>query len=105
MYVEYRSDDARLTIEVMKSAVERGALCINYVEFSSFLLDENNKINGAVVKDIFTEDEIKISAKKIINACGPWVDDLRKTDNSLKKKRLHLNERYSYRYKKRTIAN
>ncbi|MBP6661173.1 MAG: FAD-dependent oxidoreductase, partial [Chitinophagales bacterium] len=25
MYVEYRSDDARLTIEVLKSAVERGA--------------------------------------------------------------------------------
>ncbi|HUM51746.1 MAG TPA: glycerol-3-phosphate dehydrogenase/oxidase [Chitinophagales bacterium] len=90
MYVEYRSDDARLTIEVLKSAVERGALCINYVEFSSFLLDANSKINGAVAKDIFTGETIKIAAKKIINACGPWVDDLRKTDNSLKKKRLHL---------------
>ena len=90
MYVEYRSDDARLTIEVLKSAVERGALCINYVEFSSFLLDANNKINGAVAKDVFTGETIKIAAKKIINACGPWVDDLRKTDNSLKKKRLHL---------------
>lgn len=90
MYVEYRSDDARLTIEVMKSAVERGALCINYVEFVSFTHDKQNKVNGAVAKDAFTGDEVKISAKKIINACGPWVDDLRKTDNSLKKKRLHL---------------
>lgn len=90
MYVEYRSDDARLTIEVLKSAVERGAVCVNYVEFSSFTHDKQNKINGAIVKDLFEGNELKINAKKIINACGPWVDDLRKTDNSLKKKRLHL---------------
>ncbi len=90
MYVEYRSDDARLTIEVLKTAVDKGALCINYVEFSSFILNDKNKINGAVCKDVFTENELKIKAKKIINACGPWVDDLRKIDKSLSKKRLHL---------------
>lgn len=90
MYVEYRSDDARLCIEVLKTAVEKGALCVNYVEFSSFLLNDKKVINGSVCKDVFTGNEINIKAKKIINACGPWVDDLRKKDNSLKKKRLHL---------------
>jgi glycerol-3-phosphate dehydrogenase len=90
MYVEYRSDDARLTIEVMKSAVERGALCINYVECNTFTHDKNGKINGAVCKDVFTGETFTINTKKVINACGPWVDTLRKTDNSLKKKRLHL---------------
>ncbi|HNE51460.1 MAG TPA: glycerol-3-phosphate dehydrogenase/oxidase, partial [Chitinophagales bacterium] len=90
MYVEYRSDDARLTIEVLKTAVDKGALCINYVECSSFILNDKNVIKGAVCKDVFTESEIKIKAKKVINACGPWVDDLRKTDKSLTKKRLHL---------------
>ncbi len=90
MYVEYRSDDARLTIEVMKSAVERGALCVNYVECNTFIHDKNGKINGAICKDIYSGDEFTINTKKVINACGPWVDTLRKTDNSLKKKRLHL---------------
>lgn len=90
MYVEYRSDDARLCIEVLKTAVEKGALCVNYTEFISFLLNKKNIINGATCKDSFTGIEFKIKAKKIINACGPWVDDLRKKDNSLKKKRLHL---------------
>ncbi|MCB0507057.1 MAG: glycerol-3-phosphate dehydrogenase/oxidase [Chitinophagales bacterium] len=90
MYVEYRTDDARLTIEVLKTAVEKGALCLNYVELESFTLNEKQKVNGAVCKDVFTKNEIKIKAKKIINACGPWVDELRKKDNSLKKKRLHL---------------
>lgn len=90
MYVEYRSDDARLTIEVLKTAVEKGAMCINYMAFESFILDEKNKIKGAVCKDVITGNDIKIKAKKIINACGPWVDDLRKIDKSINKKRLHL---------------
>lgn len=90
MYVEYRSDDARLTIEVMKSAVERGALCINYVECKTFTHNSNGKINGVVCTDVFTGENFTINTKKVINACGPWVDTLRKTDNSLKKKRLHL---------------
>ena len=90
MYVEYRSDDARLTIEVLKTAVEKGALCINYVAFESFTHDASEKIAGAVCKDVLTGEKVFIKARKVINACGPWVDDLRKKDNSLKKKRLHL---------------
>ncbi len=90
LYVEYRSDDARLTIEVMKSAVERGALCVNYIACTDFTQDDNGKINGAISKDVFTNHSFTIKAKKIINACGPWVDTLRKIDHSLKKKRLHL---------------
>jgi glycerol-3-phosphate dehydrogenase len=90
MYVEYRSDDARLTIEVMKTAVANGALCLNYMECIDFKLNENNKISGVVAKDMFTDEEITIHAKKVINAAGPWVDNLRKIDNSLKGKRLHL---------------
>lgn len=90
MYVEYRSDDARLCIEVLKTAVEKGALCINYVSFTDFILDDKKVIKGAVCKDEISGNQIAINAKKIINACGPWVDELRKKDNSLKKKRLHL---------------
>lgn len=90
MYVEYRSDDARLTIEVMKSAVERGALCINYVSFESFTHNASDKVAGASCKDMLSGKIFYIKSKKIINACGPWVDELRKKDKSLNKKRLHL---------------
>ena len=90
MYVEYRSDDARLVIEVMKTAVERGALCLNYVAFRSFTHNDKNQVNGAVAEDVLTGEKIQIRSKKIINARGPWVDEIRKEDQSLKKKRLHL---------------
>lgn len=90
MYVEYRSDDARLTIEVFKTAVARGAVCVNYVACKSLQYDENKKINGVLAYDSISNTEFTIKAKKIINACGPWVDEIREKDNSLKKKRLHL---------------
>lgn len=90
MYVEYRSDDARLCIEVMKTAVEKGALCLNYVEFEAFNYNSSNKVSGAKCRDAISGIHLQINATKIINACGPWVDELRKQDNSLKKKRLHL---------------
>ena len=90
IYVEYRSDDARLVIEVLKTAAERGAVCMNYIECQSFTHDNNGKINGALCKDVFTGKVYKIKTKKAINASGPWVDTLRKKDNSLKGKRLHL---------------
>lgn len=90
MYVEYRSDDARLTIEVMKTAVENGAVCLNYSECVGFDHDANNKIDGVRVRDVLTNEEYFIKTKKVINAAGPWVDTLRDIDNSLKGKRLHL---------------
>lgn len=43
MYVEYRTDDARLTIEVAKTAAEKGAHLANYVKAESFVYDDKKK--------------------------------------------------------------
>ena len=51
-YVEYRTDDARLTIETLKKASEKGALCVNYMKAEGFLYEEE-KINGATVSMIY----------------------------------------------------
>lgn len=89
-YVEYRTDDARLTIEIMKAAVQRGAAAINYVKAENFLYDINRKIYGVKAKDLNSGREITIQASKIVNAAGPWVDTLRELDGSKQGKRLHL---------------
>jgi glycerol-3-phosphate dehydrogenase len=89
MYIEYRSDDARLVIEVLKTAHEKGAVSINYVNADD-LIYENGKVKGAKVTDTRNNQSFEIKAQKVINAAGPWVDELRKSDNSLKGKRLHL---------------
>ena len=88
LYSEYRSDDARLTIEVAKTAVNEGAICLNYTKVED-LCYENGKINGVKVKDQFTGEQYQINAQYIANAAGPWVDGIRKLDGSETGKRLH----------------
>lgn len=88
-YVEYKTDDARLTIEVMKKAVEHGTHAVNYAKVVEFIYDAS-KVIGVVVEDQITGDQRKIYAKKIINAAGPWVDTLREIDGSKQGKTLHL---------------
>ncbi|MCF6094729.1 glycerol-3-phosphate dehydrogenase/oxidase [Microaerobacter geothermalis] len=89
LYIEYRTDDARLTIEVMKTAHSYGALCVNYAEVSQFIY-KDRKVIGVQVKDQLTSKIYEIYTKKIVNAAGPWVDQLRDMDGSLEGKRLHL---------------
>ncbi|WP_454193403.1 glycerol-3-phosphate dehydrogenase/oxidase [Paenibacillus sp. Marseille-Q7038] len=86
-YVEYRTDDARLTIEVMKEAVKQGAHAVNYVKANQFLY-ENQQIKGAIVRDLVSGKEFTVRAAKVVNATGPWVDELRELDHSKKGKVL-----------------
>lgn len=89
IYSEYRSDDARLVIEVAKTATEDGALLLNYCEFNEFTYDDNH-ISGAKVTDLKSSNAFSIKAKRTINAAGPWVDQVRSEDETVKGKRLHL---------------
>lgn len=88
-YVEYRTDDARLTIEVIKKAVENDAVCVNYVKAESFLY-ENAKVIGLLAIDQLSGKKITIHAKKVINATGPWVDDVRSKDSIENGKQLKM---------------
>ncbi|MFT8362839.1 MAG: glycerol-3-phosphate dehydrogenase/oxidase [Sporolactobacillus sp.] len=89
-YVEYRTDDARLTIEVIKEAAARGALAVNYVKVEQLLYDSSKQLTGVRLVDQLTSHEYTISARKIVNAAGPWVDQIRTQDHSNVGKHLHL---------------
>ncbi|WP_085994601.1 glycerol-3-phosphate dehydrogenase/oxidase [Oceanobacillus senegalensis] len=88
-YVEYKTDDARLTLEVMKKAVEKGALALNYMKVTD-LVYENGKVVGVKTEDLTDGSVENFHAKKIVSAAGPWVDTLRDIDGSKKGKRLQL---------------
>jgi len=89
IYAEYRTDDARLTIEIIKSASSHGATLANYCEVTDFLYSEG-KINGVIVHDKETDKSFVIRSKAVVNAAGPWVDLLREIDKSKTGKYLHL---------------
>jgi len=88
-YYEYKASDTRLTIGVLKKAFEYGALAANYLSAGSFVY-EDGKVRGMKVTDLLNSDDYDITAKYVINATGPWVDEIRRKNDSLQGKRLHL---------------
>jgi len=88
-YVEYRTDDARLTIEAIKKAAEKGAVCVNYVKVESFVYHHGNVV-GAEIVDQLSGRNTTIHARRIVNATGPWVDDVRAKDMMENGKQLKM---------------
>lgn len=89
LYAEYRTDDARLTLEVMKTSTNYDSTPVNYTEVVDLNYVEG-KVVGVKCKDMLSEQTYNVKGNYIVNAAGPWVDTIRKTDKSLKGKRLHL---------------
>lgn len=89
LYAEYRTDDARLTIEIAKAAHAKGALLVNYLTATEFTY-ENEQVNGVEARDMVTGAPLSIRARSVVNAAGPWVDELRELNHSNKDKHLHL---------------
>lgn len=88
-YVEYRTDDARLTLEVLKAAVANGANAVNYGKVVHFLY-RNHQVKGVRILDEISKKRYEIRAKKVVNAAGPWVDEVCQKDFSRRKKHLRL---------------
>lgn len=88
-YYEYRTDDARLTLEVLKEAVQRGAKALNYVQVTGFLY-ERERMVGVKAKDLLTGQVLELRARRVVNATGPWVDALDTLNDPAKGNKLHL---------------
>lgn len=90
LYAEYRTDDARLTIEVAKKAFKYGAVLLNYCKVEGLNYSEIGSANGVHVLDGLSHEKFTIKGRVVVNATGPWVDELREIDKSKKGKQLHL---------------
>lgn len=74
-YFDAQMDDARLGLEVIRSAMNEGAVVANYVEAVSF--EKNNgSITGARAVDRIQNTELVIRARQVLNATGPWIDNV-----------------------------
>nr|WP_321415644.1 glycerol-3-phosphate dehydrogenase/oxidase [uncultured Allomuricauda sp.] len=88
-YAEYRTDDARLTLENLKTSLQFGTEIFNYTKVTDFVYGDE-RVAGVKFSDEVFGDEYSVSSKYVINAAGPWVDELRSVNQSKKGKRLHL---------------
>lgn len=72
-YFDAQMDDARLCIEVLQTAWQRGAIVANYVEATAFAMREG-LIHGVRCVDRVSGRSFHIEARQVLNATGPWVD-------------------------------
>ncbi len=91
-YAEYRTDDARLTIENVKTAERHGATALNYTEATDFVYDDKGIITAVVCHDRFTNEAITVQTKNVISCTGPWVDELRGVDRSMTERHVFLSK-------------
>ena len=75
-YIEYQTNDSRLTLEVIKRGVEEGGVAINRLQVLEVLRDENEHITGVEAINSITSEKMIINGGCVINATGPWSDKL-----------------------------
>jgi glycerol-3-phosphate dehydrogenase len=73
-YADAVMDDARLCIEVIHTAVHEGAVAANYVAATGFNWP-SRRVHGV---DQLTGRDLHISASVVVNATGPWVEQVRR---------------------------
>lgn len=65
----------RLTLAFIRSASEAGAIVANYVEAKSFIR-RGDQICGVEARDVLDEDAITIQGRVVLNATGPYAEEL-----------------------------
>jgi len=81
VYYDAHADDARLTLEVIRTAVSRyGAVAANYCSVVGIRKAANGKLTGATVA--VDGSEIEIAASCVVNATGVLSDAIRNLDDS-----------------------
>ena len=79
-YLDAQCDDARLTVSVVRGAASAGAKVANYRRVVSLLRD-SDQIRGARVQDTLRGGEVEVRARLVVNATGPWTDELRRMED------------------------
>ena len=78
-YFDAATDDTRLTLANAIAAEEQGAVVLNHAAAVRFLR-EGERIVGAVVQADDAGDDIEVRGAVVVNAAGPWSDDVRALD-------------------------
>lgn len=81
LYYDCLTDDARLTLECALDAQALGAVVLNHAKAGKLLRDASGRISGVVVTDGETGATVEAKAKVVINATGPWSDEVRALAN------------------------
>jgi len=81
VYYDGQFDDSRMAINVLQSAVEMGAIVLNYCSVDGLVKDESGNLTGVTVHDEVDGETFEIKGKQIVNATGVFADDVLQMDS------------------------
>ena len=81
VYHDGQFDDARLLIDLMKTAVDHGGVVLNYMPVVALRKDEDGYVNGVDAIDSETSERFEIAARVVVNATGIFTDEIRRMDD------------------------
>ena len=85
LYHDGTFDDARLALNLAQTAVEHGAVCLNYAKATALHKNADGHINGLDVLDQISGVSYHVSAGSVVNATGVFADEILHMDNRLAK--------------------
>ena len=75
LYYDAQADDARLTLTILRTAVDHGAVAANYSPVAGLLRNGDGRVRGARLAD-----GTEVRASVVVNAAGVWADEVRAFD-------------------------
>ncbi len=82
VYHDGQFDDARLLIDLIKTAVDHGATVANYMPVVELTKDDEGFVNGVVAQDSETGKKFSVQARVVVNATGIFTDEIRRMDDA-----------------------
>ena len=76
-YTEGTTDDARLTLRVIAEGRREGGIARNYTSARSLTRDRHGDVIGGLLLDEVSGATVAVRAQCVVNAAGPWTDDVR----------------------------
>lgn len=79
-YRDGRFNDAELALGLAKTAAQHGAILANHCRAEGFI-KEKDLVAGVHIQDVLTGEKFQLSAKVVVNACGPYSDAICRMDD------------------------
>ena len=91
-YFDACVDDSQLVLRVIMDGIRFGGNAINYARVINLCKAKSSKVEGVILQDetgARKPSQVELRSKVVINATGPWSDELRKNvDGQPKLRRL-----------------